>query len=118
MTQTLERATNFNMVVFRGEDLTLRFSVVDPDSKDVVDITGWTLTLHVRASLTGAAVLTKAGTITDAASGLFTITLSRTDTGTTITAAGDYYWGTARTDSGSWTVLSYGLMYFRDAGVA
>ena len=101
-------ATLQNLTLFRGEDLTLTFTM-DPAQA----ITGWALAFYVRARPEyGAAPLvtrtTAAGgvTITDGPGGVFSVTVPAATT--LALPISRYRFDVWRVDSGYETVLAYG----------
>ncbi len=91
---------NQDVEVYQGEDVTVEVTITS------TDITGWTL-----KAVFGGSVLKDNGgvggiSITDAANGVFEITLSDTDTDSL--APREYTWGVKRDDEGSEAVLSVG----------
>ena len=96
-------ATSQNLEFFRGEDVTLNFTMAP-----VVDITGWTLSFKVKQTATDAALLTIAGSVTVGASGTFGVALTAAQT--TTLGVGTYVYDAWRTDSGAATALTYGTV--------
>jgi hypothetical protein len=102
---------------FRGEDKTLRFTVVD-DGDNPVNITGWTITFTMSASQHGAQIagLTKTVgsgiTLTSPASGILDVTILDTDT----VAQGPaiYYYSLRRTNAGFAAELAFGSIDLRE----
>lgn len=92
-------ASNFQF--FQGEDVEIDFTLVPPQ-----DMTGWTLTSSVSATLGGSIIFNPSVTITDAGRGLFKVLWPRSSTENL--APGDYVWDVRRTDSGKNTVLAHG----------
>jgi hypothetical protein len=92
-----------NLRFFRGEDITLSFSMQPPQ-----DITGWNLTLKIADTLGGTVRVTKTATIDDAGRGTFHFTVASADTaGLTV---GRYVWDVRRTDSGSKSTVADGYL--------
>jgi hypothetical protein len=90
--------------IYRGEDVALNFTLTP-----LTDITGWTLSFKVKQRLDdAAALLTIAGSITTAAAGTFSVTLSAANT--TTLSAGRYTYDVWRTDSGSNAALAIGAL--------
>lgn len=87
-----------------GEDLVLTFTMNPLPSGGIA---GWTLLCTVKSSLTGAVLTTSAGTVTDGPNGKFQVTLTRTQTGTTL-GVGTWFYDVWRTDSGLQAQLAYG----------
>jgi hypothetical protein len=94
-----------DITIFKGEDLVITDTITG------VNITGWTLAAAVATSVTAPVIFTVAGAITDAANGVFTITL--TDTETDLLDPGRYVYDIKRTNAGSETVLTYGKLTVR-----
>jgi hypothetical protein len=96
-----------NLTFFRGEDVTLNFTLQPPR-----DITGWTMTFTVRTTLGGTIQFTKtvgAGiTIVDAGRGLFQVAVASADTAAL--TVGRYVWDVRREDAGSKTTLADGFL--------
>lgn len=102
-----------------GEDKTVNFTIyqngsadidVDRGTASVQDITGWTTSFSGYSSWSqdGTALFTVAGTVTNGTAGSAAATIPR---GTTSTMTpGNYYYEFSRTDSGSYSVLSYGVL--------
>jgi len=79
-----------------------------------VDVAGWTTSLVLTTDLTGAAVLTKAGSVTGTYSATRSVNTQRLvfellDTETDDLLAGTYHWSIKRTDAGSEVVLGWGV---------
>lgn len=96
-------ATTQNLEWFRGEDITLNFTM-----SPVVDITGWTISFRIKPPGSDNALLVVAGTITVAASGTFAVALTAAQT--TTLSPGTYAYDTWRTDSGAATALTLGTV--------
>ena len=93
-----------NISIYKGEATQLAFTMTP-----TTDITGWTLTFSLKPNASDpTASLTIAGAITNAAAGTFTITISHAQTGGL--ASGTYAYDVQRTNSGSETVLSIGVI--------
>jgi hypothetical protein len=92
-----------SIVFFRGEDVTLNFTMRPP-----TDITGWTLTFTVRDKLGGTTQFTKTPTLTSATLGQFRVTIASSDTSGL--AVGRYVWDVRREDSGNKTTLADGYL--------
>jgi hypothetical protein len=95
---------------YLGEDVTLTVTM-----SPAVNITGWSLAFTVKRAYGDAAALlsktTAAGiTITDAANGVFRVTLASADTNNATVGAGAYVYDVQRTDSGFRTVLCLGTL--------
>jgi hypothetical protein len=74
----------------------------------VTNITGWTLQLNIARN--GTSILTNTDpSITDETNGIFTFTLTSTQTGVTM-GVGTFQYNVWRTDVGSETLLAYGLL--------
>lgn len=88
--------------IFRGEDILLSCAM-DPTE----NITGWTIAFY-------GVGLSIAASITDAANGLFTVTITRAQTAKLSPGSGKRYdiW---RTNSGAEEVLTYGFLEILDA---
>ena len=95
-----------NLTFFRGEDITLTFTMTPP-----TDITGWTTTFTVRNTLGGTSQFTRTPTITDAKRGVFTVAILKANT--TSLAVGRYVWDVRRTDAGSNTTLAEGYIFLK-----
>lgn len=93
--------------VFTAEDQTLQWTVFDEATGAAKDITGWTISFKLAATQTGAAVVTKAATLTTPASGITQVALAAADLTQT---AGVYFYSLTRTDSGNVQVLAYGTL--------
>lgn len=83
-------------------DAVLTFTALTP-----TNIAGWTIALNLRYRFRGAAIISKAGAITDSTNGVFTVTLSASDL--TIPKT-DYVYDCERTDSGAVTQLALGVV--------
>jgi hypothetical protein len=92
-----------NLVFFRGEDITLNFTMRPP-----TDITGWNLTFTVRDKLGGTSQFTKTPTLTSATQGQFQVTIANADTASL--AVGRYVWDVRREDSGAKATLADGYL--------
>lgn len=104
--------------VFIGEDKSIVFTIYQSDGDTLQDITGWSLSWMLKASLADAdvsALLTKTNasgiTLTTPTSGVCTVSIADTDTDGI--AAGRYVHELKRTDSASETVLAYGAFVLR-----
>lgn len=97
---------------FTGEDQSLRWTIYDADPLTEVspnvakNITGWTITFKLAASVAGTALLTKTAALTTPASGICTVSVAAADYGSV--PAGTYYYTLSRTDSGQNQVLAWG----------
>lgn len=90
-----------HITFYRGEDIILQFTM-DP----VQDITGWTLLFTLKADAQDpTALVSKAGSIVSAPNGVFSVSLSSSDTNLT---PAQYVYDVWRTDAGSKAVLSKG----------
>ena len=103
-----------NIELWGTEDKTLTFTVDNGDGSTAVDITGVTITWKAAHHPQGTAAVSKTGTITNAANGVFTVTLADTD----ISSLDGVYWHEARMRDGSgndtvvatgWLVVNKGL---------
>ena len=92
--------------MFRGEDITLSFTV-----SPVENITGWTIAFGVAAFPGDDIVITKTATVTDGANGIFTVTIPSSDTAAL--DAGVYRFDARRTDSGNKATLADGTIVLR-----
>jgi hypothetical protein len=94
---------------FAGERVVITYAHAEEETS----VSGWTIATYVTARLpvTGGeqvtALVAVAGSITDAAAGTFTSTLTATHTRTTL-GAGVWDYQTWRTDAGGETTLAYG----------
>lgn len=99
--------------MFAGETRTITLRGRDA-SNDPFSLTGKTVTFYIgRPPLypdDGTAIITKTATVTDAASGTFTVTLAADDT---TNMAGDYEWMAIATSSGAVTVIARGRFRVR-----
>ena len=99
---------------FLGEDKSLVFSIFDVNGA-AQNITGWTISWKLSATLSGAAVLTKSAVLTTPLSGICTVSVAAGDTsGLT---PGDYYYTLRRTNTGSAAELAYGTCTIQDVWV-
>src|SRR6188472_2322723 len=90
---------------FVGEDRVWRFRVRDENNAVPTGMAGWTYTWFLRERAESPnAILTKPGTVADALLGLVDVTILRSDT--LNLAPGRYHHALARTDSGTYWVLS------------
>jgi hypothetical protein len=101
-------ASNQSFSCYKGEDVVITVTL-----SPATNITGWGLQFTVKRGYEdGTALLTKttAGgiTITDAANGVFKITLASDDTNNATVGAGAYVFDVQRTDGGSRAVLTIG----------
>ena len=95
-----------DITIYEKEDAVLTFTMAP-----VVNITGWTISFTVATDVTSStALLTKTGAVTNGPSGIFTVTLTSTDTGTTLAGDTTYNWCVRRTDSGNVTLLALGQL--------
>lgn len=95
--------------IYRGEDVPIDFTAYTTDGGATAeDITGWTLEFTVSdvRNSTAAKLITKACSITVAASGTFRASL--TDTETDNLQPGTYAWDVWRTDAGFERLLGEG----------
>lgn len=94
--------------IFRGEDITLTFT-----RAAVTTISGWTISCRIKKNHGDAsAALTIAGSITDAANGVFTVGL--TSAQTQALALQSYVFDVIRSDSGSQTQMAVGMLNVLD----
>lgn len=94
---------------YRGEDVTLAVTL-----SPTTDITGWTLSFKVKQNATDAtALLTVAGSITGAAAGTFSVSLTAAQTASVPT--GVYVYDIWRTDSGAATALTVGSVTVKNS---
>jgi hypothetical protein len=77
----------------------------------IVDVTGWTISFKVAASLGGTVQFTKSATIVDGPRGRFRVTIASADTSGL--AVGRYVWDARRTDSGNKATLADGFLDLR-----
>lgn len=93
---------------FIGEDLTLSVTMTP-----TTDITGWTFEFTARDPVGNATKflekLDAAFTIDNAAGGVFSVSISDTDTDTVSPTTGQIDYSIKRMDAGSETVLTYGV---------
>ena len=99
-------AANANISFYKGEDVTLTVTMAP-----AANITGWTLQFTMRKQFgDSSALITKTNgsgiTITDAANGVFKVTLASADTATLDLRA--YVFDIQRIDAGNRTVLTIG----------
>lgn len=80
------------VIVYKGEDVDLEFTM-----NPVVDITGWTINFNVLGA-DGRPVAARAAVLTDAANGVFTVSLLDDDLDAL--RAGTYRYDAWRTDPG------------------
>ncbi len=98
--------------IAQGEDVTIQVSVIDENGA-VVDITGYTLQADIRVAREDAIQIVTKQTggsgivITDAAGGVYQITLDSADT-KKLRATQIHFWDTWRIDAGSKAQLAYG----------
>lgn len=102
-----------NQGYFRAEDKAIVFTILQDDGTTPENITGWTLTFRVAATLGGAAIIVKTPVLTTPLAGVCTVTLASADT-SALTADTFYYYDLRRTDSGSRAELSYGTMLVQE----
>lgn len=91
------------MEMFRGEDVTLTFTM-----SPVVNITGWAITWKMAERPGDTVLLTKTATLSDPTNGVFTVSLASADTAEM--DAGLYWFDARRTDSGSKATLADGTI--------
>lgn len=103
---------------FTGEDKDLVFTVYSSNAQTAAqNITGYTITWMLKAKRGAAdadALLTKTATLTTAASGICTVSLTDDDI-STLVGEKRYFHELKRTDSGNETVLSYGTFTLQQA---
>jgi hypothetical protein len=92
-----------NLTFFRGEDVTLDFTMTPPE-----DVTGWTITFKVADKLAGTVQFTKGATIVDGPRGKWRVSIASADTASL--AVGRYVWDARRTDGGSKATLADGFL--------
>ena len=98
--------------IVQGEDVSITVSVIDADGA-AVDITNFTLKASVRIEREGKVeIITKETggsgiAITDAAGGVYVITISSADT-KKLRVPAVYFWDTWRADAGQLAQLAYG----------
>lgn len=92
--------------IYDGEAATLTFT-----RASAAAITSWNIAFNVKQFHgDSTALLTLAGSITDATNGVFTVSLTATHTGTTLSALQSYVFDVWRTDSGSETMMAFGTL--------
>ena len=97
-----------NIELFGTEDKVLAFTVDNGDGSTAVNITGAEITWKAARHPQATAVVTKTGTITNAAAGQFTVTLADTDLAN---LDGVYYHEARMRDgSGNDTVVASGTL--------
>lgn len=90
-----------DVTIYKGEATLLQFTMTP-----VQNIAGWTIVLTVKLHQTDTtSVLSIPATVTDPTNGVFTVSLSHSNTNIRATT---YYYDVQRTDSGSEAVLSIG----------
>jgi hypothetical protein len=95
-------AIKTNLTIFRGEDVVLPFDVDE-------DITAWTMTLSINDTMADATpLLSVSASITTAATGLCSVTLTSAQTATLTGPV--YQWELVRTNTGAVAVLAYGTL--------
>lgn len=82
--------------IYRGQDWTAEFSPTT--TQGATNITGWTLVFSISTQPGRTITVSATCTITDAASGEFSVNLTAAETAAL--AVGRYYWDVWRTDSG------------------
>jgi hypothetical protein len=96
-----------NLTFFRGEDITLTFTMQPPR-----DITGWSITFKLATTLGGTVQFAKSVgsgvTLTDAGRGVFQVSIASADTASL--AVGRYVWDVRRTDAGNKATLADGYL--------
>ena len=93
-------------VVYRKEAATLTFTAAATTA-----ITAWTIVATIKRSHNDTSALVSPTTaITDGTNGVFTVALTTTQTGTTMATPQSYPFDVWRTDSGSETMLAFGLI--------
>lgn len=91
---------------FVGEDKPLKWNIKNGDA--AVDVTGYTTQFKMADQQGGTTVLTKNGTVTNAAAGEITVNSVAADTIGIV--PGTYWYALSRVDAGSNTVLAYGYV--------
>jgi hypothetical protein len=91
------------LMLVRGQDLRLDFALAPPE-----DITGWTISLQIAPTLGGTVSTTLTASLTDAARGLFSVTIEDGDT--VSLALGRHVWDCKRTNAGNEEVLAQGTL--------
>lgn len=102
--------------MYRGEDKTITYTILQSNGSSPQNITGWTMTFRVASAQWGAAILTKVPTLTSPTTGECTVQLASADT-SSLTQDGldtTYYFDLRRTDSGSRTELDNGSLVIHD----
>lgn len=95
-----------NAQVYKKEAATLTFTAAA-----VTSMSAWTITFNLKQYHGDtSALLTITPTITDSTNGVFTVALTTTHTGTTMGTIQSYPFDVWRTDSGSETLLAFGLV--------
>jgi hypothetical protein len=64
----------------RGDDITMSWELKDPDTLNPIDLTGYTFAMKVRRAYDRSVILTFAIDMTDPVNGLFTSSVTATDT--------------------------------------
>lgn len=102
-----------NFTLTMGEDVTLAMTARSKTGA-VIDLTGGTITWRM-GRVGEAALLSKTGSITTAASGTFTVSLTDSDTDSTLYRARNYWHQAIVTISGTTTVAVEGKIRFSGA---
>lgn len=106
--------------VFAGEDKTITFTVQD-DVHVAVNVSSWTFNFQLRLTRYNSTVLLSKtlgsgiAFVTNGTDGKVRVTLAQNDTKSL--KAGTYYYGLARTNSGSYDVVKEGQFVLRKAAV-
>jgi hypothetical protein len=99
--------------VYVGDDIDVIVEVLDPDTGDPVDVSGWASLFVVSRTPTSAALVSVAGSVggvydADRTTNTQRITYALTDVHTATLTAGDYVYSARRTTDGSERVLASG----------
>lgn len=102
-------AAEYNITILQGATFTLVVNWEDEDG-DAIDLTGYTVAMAIKASYGGASIVTPTISITGAATGEITVSISATNTAAITADYGVYDIELTHTSTGTVTRIMQGAV--------